>query len=36
MDPRVVAATEREVVVLWRQRAVGPSGERLEAEVLGL
>jgi ketosteroid isomerase-like protein len=36
MDPRVVAATEREVVVLWRQRAMGPSGERLEAEVPGL
>src|SRR5918993_5847616 len=29
MDPRVVAANEREVVVLYRQRAVGANGERL-------
>ena len=36
MDPRVVAAGEDEVVVLWRQRGVGPSGERFDGEVLGL
>jgi ketosteroid isomerase-like protein len=36
MDPRVVAASEREVIVLWRQRGVSPSGERFDAEVLGL
>jgi ketosteroid isomerase-like protein len=36
MDPRVVAATEREVVVLWRQRGVSPGGERFDGEVLGL
>jgi ketosteroid isomerase-like protein len=36
MDPRVVAATEQEVVVLWRQRAVRADGERFDAEVLGL
>jgi ketosteroid isomerase-like protein len=36
MDPRVVAATEREVVVLWHQRAVSPGGERFDGEVLGL
>ena len=36
MDPRVVAATEDEGVVLWRQRGVSPSGERFEGEVLGL
>jgi ketosteroid isomerase-like protein len=36
MDPRVVAATEREVVVLWRQRGVAPAGERFDSEVLGL
>jgi uncharacterized protein len=36
MDPRVVAATEREVVVLWRQRGTSPSGERFDGEVLGL
>jgi ketosteroid isomerase-like protein len=36
MDPRVVAATEREVVVLWRQRGVSPDGDRFDGEVLGL
>jgi hypothetical protein len=36
MDPRIVAATEREVVVLWRQRGLSPSGERFDGEVLGL
>ena len=36
MDPRVVAASQDEVVVLWRQRGVSPSGERIDSEVLGL
>src|SRR6266576_1500824 len=36
MDPRVVAVSEDEGVVLWRQRGVSPSGERFEGEVLGL
>lgn len=36
MDPRVVAASEREVVVLWRQRGVRPEGARLDSPVLGL
>jgi ketosteroid isomerase-like protein len=36
MDPRVVAANETEVVVLYRQRAVDPRGERLDVPVLGL
>jgi ketosteroid isomerase-like protein len=36
MDPRVVAATDREVVVLYRQRGVSPSGQRFDGEVLGL
>jgi ketosteroid isomerase-like protein len=36
MDPRVVAASDDEVVVLWRQRGVSPSGERLDSQVLGL
>jgi ketosteroid isomerase-like protein len=36
MDPRVVAATEREVVVLYRQRGVTASGQRFDGEVLGL
>lgn len=36
MDPRVVAASGDEVVILWRQRGVSPAGERLDTEVLGL
>jgi ketosteroid isomerase-like protein len=36
MDPRVVAATGEEVVVLWRQRGVDPAGERFDSPVLGL
>jgi ketosteroid isomerase-like protein len=36
LDPRVIAATEDEVVVLWNQRGVSPSGDRFDGEVLGL
>jgi ketosteroid isomerase-like protein len=36
MDPRVVAANDTEVVVLYRQRAVDPAGQRVDAPVLGL
>jgi ketosteroid isomerase-like protein len=36
MDPRVVAATGQEVVVLWHQRGLKPAGERLDMETLGL
>jgi ketosteroid isomerase-like protein len=36
MDPRVVAAGEDEVVVLWQQRGIDAAGERLETPVLGL
>ena len=36
MDPRIVAATDDEVVVLWRQRGLGPTDERFEQEVLAL
>jgi len=36
MDPRVVAASEHEVVVLWQQRGARNTGERLETPVLGL
>jgi ketosteroid isomerase-like protein len=36
MDPRVVAATEREVVVHWHQRGVSSSGQRFDGEALGL
>jgi ketosteroid isomerase-like protein len=34
-DPRIVAASADAVVVLWHQRAVSPSGERFDGEVLG-
>jgi len=36
MDPRVVATTEDEVVVLWQQRGVGPTGDHFDGPVLGL
>jgi ketosteroid isomerase-like protein len=36
MDPRVVAATDREVVVHWHQRGVSAGGERFDGEALGL
>ncbi len=36
MDPRVVAASENEVVVQWTQRGLSQSGERFEGPVLGL
>jgi uncharacterized protein len=36
MDPHVLAASEDEAVVLWRQRGVSPSGDRLDQPVLGL
>ena len=36
MDPRVVAATDTEVVVLWHQRGLAGSGLRYDGEVLGL
>jgi ketosteroid isomerase-like protein len=36
MDPRVVAASDDEVVVLWHQRGVTPAGDRLGTPVLGL
>lgn len=36
MDPRVVAAAGDEVVVLWQQRGVAPTGERFDGEVLAL
>ena len=36
MDPRIVAATDDEVVVLWRQRGLGPTDERFDQEVLAL
>ena len=36
MAPRVVAASEEEVAVLWRQRGVSPAGDRIDTPVLGL
>src|SRR5262245_12126898 len=36
MDARVVAATDDEVVILWRQRGRNPRGETFDGEVLGL
>jgi ketosteroid isomerase-like protein len=36
MDPRVVATSEDDVVVLYQQRGVGPGGERFETPVLGI
>ncbi len=36
MDPRIVGGDGDEVVVLWRQRGLSPSGERFDGEVLGL
>jgi NAD(P)H dehydrogenase (quinone) len=36
LSPRLVAATPDEVVVLWRQQGVSPTGTRFDGEVLGL
>lgn len=36
MEPRVVASSGDEVVVLWRQRGRSPSGERFDGSVLAL
>jgi ketosteroid isomerase-like protein len=36
MSPRLVAAGDREAVVLWRQRGLAATGERFDGEVLGL
>lgn len=36
MDPRVVAASDAEVVVLWRQRGKNTAGDRIDTPVLGL
>ena len=36
MEPRVVATAGGEVVVSYRQRAVGPDGERYDSPVVGI
>jgi ketosteroid isomerase-like protein len=36
MDPQVVAASEQEVVVRWRQRGRSPTSGQFNSPVLGL
>ena len=36
LDPRIVAASDDEAVVLWQQRGVSATGERIDQPVLGL
>jgi hypothetical protein len=36
MDGRVIAASEEEVVIRWRQRGVSPGGDRIDTPVLAL
>ena len=36
MDPRIVAANDDEVVVLWHQRGISAAGDKLDVEVLAL
>ena len=36
MDPQVIGADERRVVILYHQRGASPSGERFDGEVIGL
>ena len=36
LDPRVVAASDDEVAVLWHQRGVDSAGNRVDGEVLAL
>src|SRR5262245_21965997 len=36
MTPRVIGADDHEVAILYHQRGVSPSGERVDCEVIGL
>jgi ketosteroid isomerase-like protein len=36
MDPQVIGADDRRVVILYHQRGASPSGERFDGEVIGL
>jgi ketosteroid isomerase-like protein len=36
MDPRVLGSDDHQVVILYQQRGVSPSGERFDGEVIGL
>lgn len=35
MDPQVIGADEHQVVILYHQRGISPSGERFDGEVIG-
>ena len=36
MDPQVIGASDRQVVILYHQRGVSPKGERFDGEVIGV
>jgi ketosteroid isomerase-like protein len=36
LSPRVIAASDTEVVVHWQQRGLSPAGDRIDTPVLGL
>lgn len=36
MDPQVIGADQHQVVILYHQRGVSPSGKRFDGEVIGL
>ena len=36
MSPRVIAATDNSIVVLWHQRGLAPTGQGYNGEVLGM
>ena len=36
MDPRVIGADDHQVIILYHQRGISPSGERFDGEVIGL
>lgn len=36
LEPRVVAFSDEEVVIQWRQKGVTPKGDRIDTPVLGL
>jgi ketosteroid isomerase-like protein len=36
MDPLVIGANDHQVVILYHQRGISPSGERFDGEVIGL
>jgi len=36
LEPRVVASSDKEVVIHWQQKGVSPAGDRINTPVLGL